>query len=378
MQIVLKPGVLVVLAALVLLAGCTTPRMKSPDISQADAAAEAEKQRELFAERIMRDQSRLWRVGYPLQAEGAELCGEALRPSLGMRTLARQYLDGDKGATVARLLKLSDRPQVVQIAPGSPAESAGIEVGDLLLEVGDEAVKSGRDADSLASLLERTLVPGQSVTLKLRRGTETVYANPVPREICAYNLVLNDEDKVNAYADGESVIITRGMMRFAESDQHLAVVIGHEMAHNALEHSDAKQGNAVAAGAGGLLLDIGLAILGVNTGGAFMKAAAKAGAASYSVEFEQEADMVGLYFMARAGYELEGAADIWRLMAAERPEAITHRGSHPTTPERFLALEQVVEEIKGKRTAGLALVPEVVPDPGGPDENTFLESAYPD
>ncbi len=365
------------LAALFLLAACAGPRTPAPNIADADAAAEAEKQRELFAERLWRDESRLWALGYPLRAEGAALCGDDLQPSLGMRSLALQYLEGEQGATLGRLLKLSDRPQVVLIAPGSPAESAGIEIGDRILEVGGRPVKSGRSAEALADLFDDSLAAGQGVTLKLRRGTETVYANPVPRQICSYPVLLKDEDKVNAYADGESVFITRGMMRFTESDQHLAVVIGHELAHNAMEHIDAKQGNAVAAGAGGLLLDIGLAVLGINTGGAFMKAAAQAGAATYSIGFEQEADHVGLYFLARAGYELEGAADIWRLLAAENPQAIDHRRSHPTTPERFLAMEQVIAKIKEQRDANEPLLPEIVPDPGGDDENTLLPSAYP-
>lgn len=372
-----KPLCVAALAALVALSGCTGPRTPAPNISSADAAAEAEKQRELYAKRQLRDEARLWSISYPMRAEGAALCGEALRPGLGLRVMARQYLEGEGAATFARLLKLSDRPQVIQVAAGAPAEAAGIEVGDQLLEIGGEPVKSGRNLAALVGLLERNLQPGKAVTYKLRRGTETVYANPVPRRICAYDVFLIKGDQINAYADGENVFISRGMMRFAESDQHLAVVVGHELAHNAMEHIDAKQGNALAAGAGGLLLDIGLAVLGVNTQGAFAKAAAQAGAASYSVGFEQEADHVGLYFMARAGYELEGAADIWRLMAAENPRAIDHRRTHPTTPERFLALEQAIEEIKGKQAAGAALLPDLLPEPGGADENRLLESEYP-
>ena len=248
-----------------------------------------------------------------------------------------------------------------------------------MIQIGGEAIPSDRDADDLQALLDRKLVAGEALNIEIMRNSETLYVNPVPRERCDYDLVVNDESTVNAYADGENVIITRGMMRFAESDQHLALVIGHEIAHNAMEHVDAKESNAMVAGAGGLLLDIGLAVLGLNTQGAFAKAAARAGAGAYSVDFEQEADYIGLYFLARAGYELDGAPDFWRLMAAEHPYAIDHSRTHPTTPERFLAMEQAIEEIKAKRQAGEPLLPEVLPEPsadGG--ENQFLESAYPE
>lgn len=83
----------------------------------------------------------------------------------------------------------------------------------------------------------------------------------------------------------------------------------------------------------------------------------KVGAASCSVEFEEEADYVGMYYMERAGYDSDGVADFWRRMAIEHPASIEHRQSHPTTPERFLAIEKTAAEIDTKRAAGAALLP---------------------
>ena len=367
------------LLVLLMVPACSTPRTASPNIASADAAAEAAKQRELVAKRVIDDDQRLWRVGYPLLAEGAELCGDVVKTSLGAQILARQYLSGEHAGMVARLLRLSDRPQVTRVYPGSPAEQAGMRAGDVLMKIGGEAVPSDRNAANLQALLDRKMVVGEALNIEIMRNSETLYVNPVPRERCDYNLVLNNEANINAYADGENVIVTRGMMRFADSDQHLAVIIGHEIAHNAMEHIAAKKGNAIVAGAGGFLLDLGLAVLGVNTQGAFTRAAARAGAGAYSVGFEQEADYIGLYFLARAGYELEGAPEFWRLMAAEHPNAIDQRRTHPTTPERFLALEQTIEEIKAKQQNGEPLVPEILPEPTDDDgENTLLESAYPE
>ncbi len=88
------------------------------------------------------------------------------------------------------------------------------------------------------------------------------------------------------------------------------------------------------------------------------------GAAAYSQDFEAEADYVGLYYLARAGFPTEGAADFWRRMAVEYPASIksSHSASHPATAERFLALEQVSREIERKEATGVALTPERKPD----------------
>jgi predicted Zn-dependent protease len=55
-------------------------------------------------------------------------------------------------------------------------------------------------------------------------------------------VVLSESDAVNAFADGEKVVITKGMMRFVENDRELSLVIAHEMAHNAMGHTDNKLG----------------------------------------------------------------------------------------------------------------------------------------
>ena len=117
--------------------------------------------------------------------------------------------------------------------------------------------------------------------------------------------------------------------------------------------------------AGGLLLDLLVAGLGVNTQGAFTKAAASA----YSQGFEAEADHVGLYIMALAGYEIDDAPNFWRRMAIEHPTGIGYGGLHPTTPERFLGLERGIAEIKQNLADGVDLIAEV----NIPDLGTFSE-----
>jgi predicted Zn-dependent protease len=179
---------------------------------------------------------------------------------------------------------------------------------------------------------------------------------------CDYPVELGTSSEVNAYADGQRIVIELGMMRVAQRDEELALVIAHELAHNAMGHSDAAATNAVLGGALGLLADIalGVATNGVYVGTGYTEIGAEVGAEIHSVEFEQEADYVGMYILKRAGFPIGDAPDFWRRMAMESPDTIKLRTTHPTSPERFVALKAAIAEIEEKVAGNRPLLPELI------------------
>ena len=78
---------------------------------------------------------------------------------------------------------------------------------------------------------------------------------------------------------------------------------------------------------------------------------------AFSVEFEREADYVGAYYAARAGYDITGSENIWRAMSLESPKSIQLARTHPTSPARFVQMRQTVAEIADKERRHLPLVP---------------------
>jgi predicted Zn-dependent protease len=158
------------------------------------------------------------------------------------------------------------------------------------------------------------------------------------------------------------------MMRFAGSDDELAVVVSHELAHNAMRHMDAKKKNATLGAILGATLDVAAASQGVNTGGGFSQQGAQAGARSYSQDFEREADYVGMYILARAGRPYADAPNFWRRMGQESPGSIRYASTHPTSAERFIRLDKTVAELKAKLASGAPLLPEAkAPGAQAPD-----------
>ena len=325
-------------------------------IDSGAAQVEAQKQRQVALQAYVDDQKRLLRVSYPLLTKGADLCGDDIRFTTGMALANSGTLLGDDFRESAqRTYQLSDQVQVVDVVPGSAADKAGVRTGDTLLYIDEWALPTGDNAvrQTLEQLQIRTQT-GKPVRVDVARKNQGAKQSLLimPDRACSYPVVLGGGDEVNAYADGKQVVVQRGMMRFTQSDTELALVVSHEIAHNSMGHMRAKMTNYAL----GSILDIAAQVLlKVPTQGLF----GNLGGHAYSQGFEAEADYVGLYIMAQSGGDIENAPQFWRRMATLSPNAIqsSHTATHPATPERFLALEETVKEIRAKQRAGKPLVP---------------------
>ncbi len=175
---------------------------------------------------------------------------------------------------------------------------------------------------------------------------------------CIYPIELSKKGGLNAYADGKKVVILSGMMQFAKEDEELAYIISHELAHNIMNHPDSTKNNAIVGGLFGVVVDVLAASQGVNTQGLFTKTGANADVLSYSQDFEKEADYIGMYILAISGYDAAKAPDLWRRMSVRNPDGIYVGKSHPANPERFVAMNKTINEIKLKQINKKPLVPD--------------------
>lgn len=151
-------------------------------------------------------------------------------------------------------------------------------------------------------------------------------------------------DMVNAWTDGENVWVTRGMMRFLKSDDELAVILAHEMAHAYRGHMAYLKTHQIL----GLALSIPAAIFGGQAAGQLVSVLVEAASKKFDRDQEREADLYGLVWAYKAGVDPDLAKGIFRRMAIEMPESADQGflSSHPTSAERFLAMERVAENLK--------------------------------
>ena len=340
---------------------CAGTSTVTPVGSSDEIKKETKLQRKMALERQLRDSSYIKNISYPILKANASLCPKKDYHA-GM-DLWNDTSIGEHFKPIAKeLYGLDERVRVKNVFNGFPAIKSGIRQGDIILKVNDEKVPTGKKAiKKIQQLFAKVDTP--FVQLTLERNGKKISKRLKRVKICDYGVSFQaGKEQINAYADGKAIYLTSGMLRFIETDTELALVIAHELAHNSMEHIKKKKTNAIGAGLGGLAVDILLATAGVNTGGAMSEAMMSAGGRAKSVDFEQEADYVGMYYMARSGYKTNKVADFWRRMATETQTGLKKRTTHPTSPERFIAIEKTHAEITKKKRTGVALLPNLKKD----------------
>ena len=349
------------LCPLALLTACATPTLQTAQGDSAAIAREAEMQRKYVIQKMVDQENQVSRVMYKLTTGASDLCGARVGGTLGMKMVTGAGIAADYRAIARSEFGLDDGLTIVGVAPDSPAAEAGLAAGDHVVSMGGMPMTpNAKSQAAMHVLLNQAAAKREPVTVSIRRDGAVLDKQIVPVRACDFPSSVEKNSAINAYADGDQIVVQTGMLEFVHSDEELATVLSHELSHNILGHIAKGRQNAMIGGALGLAADILVAATtGINPG--LTRAGAARGAAAYSVQFEQEADYEGLYVMQHAGYAIDNAPNLWRRMAAELPESITIRTSHPTSPERFVALNSTISEIKSKQEQHLAMLPNLAP-----------------
>jgi predicted Zn-dependent protease len=162
--------------------------------------------------------------------------------------------------------------------------------------------------------------------------------------------VLTSKD-INAWAmpGGKMAVYTGLIERLNATDDELAAVMGHEIAHALREHARERIARQMSTQAASTLGSIAIQILtGVQLD---PQLAGTVGQAVFvlpnSRENEQEADVIGVELMARAGYDPRAALTLWQKMGQAAggggpPEFLS---THPSSATRLRELQAYVDKV---------------------------------
>jgi predicted Zn-dependent protease len=164
-----------------------------------------------------------------------------------------------------------------------------------------------------------------------------------------FNLV--EDPNVNAWCmPGGKVVVYTGIMPIAQGEAGLAVVMGHEIAHAFAKHGAERMTQGLLVDFGGMALSKALATKPAQTRELFMQSyglGTQIGVLlPYSRLHENEADRLGLIFMAMAGYNPDEAVAFWQRMATESkgsrpPEFLS---THPAYETRIQNIKDLIPE----------------------------------
>ncbi|MCP4003937.1 MAG: PDZ domain-containing protein [bacterium] len=283
----------------------------------------------LALENMIQGNERVLRIADRIRLASADLCKKQ-SPVLGVSVFDPEMLKRSfsvlepfqkamKSALQERI-GWDGRKRVLTVQPDMPAARAGLQPGDVVLKVNGKTLRRKEVLDALKLNKSRR----KGLNLTVNRGDEMLDI-AVDLEVgCGYPAFWVEGSTVNAYARLSSdTNMFQGMLDLFPDDDDIAIIQGHELAHIIIDRWSTK-------------------------------------------DSEAEADYVGLYLAARAGFDISSAAAVWSEMGERNPYSSIDWGfySHPSSPQRRLAVQATVDEIAAKRAAGNPLTPGEQPRPG--------------
>jgi predicted Zn-dependent protease len=205
-------------------------------------------------------------------------------------------------------------------------------------------VESGGQANAFVSCVARTI-------------TQTVAANAGYQANWEVKVFRSDE--VNAFAlPGGKIGVYTGIFKVVRNQDQLAAVLAHEVSHVVAGHGNERVSEQYATQS---VVGIVGAIAGDDSGGTLAQAALGLGAQygvllPFSRAQESEADLLGLDFMSKAGFDPRQAVSLWQNMAqlgGKPPEILSDHPSDETRIQQIEArLPQDVPLYEQARAAG--------------------------
>lgn len=231
----------------------------------------------------------------------------------------------------------ADRSQLMLVSSDQLEQMAGEEYTKLKAEA-----SANKKLNQDNNLLQRL----HQIAGRLEPQTR-VFRTDAPGWKWEVNMISSDE--LNAFCmPGGKIMFYSGLItKLALTDDEIAIVMGHEIAHALREHSREQMSQAMAAQSA---ISIGAALLGLGDSAA---GAANSGyqalvATRFSRKDESEADKIGLELSARSGYDPHAGISLWQKMmnsnqGGRPPQFLS---SHPAESTRVQQIQSLLPAVQ--------------------------------
>lgn len=183
-------------------------------------------------------------------------------------------------------------------------------------------------------------------------GQTLAAASDRPETFKGYRFLILNSEEINAFAaPGGFIFVSRGMLRLCRSEDELAAVLAHEVAHVQLKHALGAISNSRWTQASTILV----AEAGKNLGGEKLAELTTAFEGSigditktlvtsgYARSQEREADRIAVQIMQRVGYNPAALVTVLQNMSAKlKPDGHDFAATHPPPAERIKDLQKMV------------------------------------
>lgn len=222
-----------------------------------------------------------------------------------------------------------DRSQFVLVSSAEVDAAAAKGYADVIAKAQKEG-KLNRDAKQVARVraIANRLIP------------QTVAFRPdAPQWKWEVNVIESDQLNAWCMAGGKIAFYSALIEKLALTDDEIAAIMGHEIAHALREHSRERISQQLATNVG---LDLASAVFGLSRGASDLAGMAANVAISlpYGRSHEVESDRIGVELAARAGYNPRAAISVWQKMSraggGSPPELLS---THPSPENRIQDLE---------------------------------------
>lgn len=225
--------------------------------------------------------------------------------------------------------------------------------------IGERNVAGGPNFYSL----EKEIALGKQLSIEVRKQARIV-EDPIISEYInrlGQNLVRNsdvtfpvsftliDAEEINAFTlPGGFVFVNTGVLSLSDNEAELASVLAHELGHAAARHAtrQATRDQVINLSAIPLTIFGGVAGLAVRQASSVLAPMAMF---HFSRAFETEADLLGIQYLWKSGYDPNASVDMFeRVESTERkqPGAVSRLfRTHPMTPDRIEATQKNIGKL---------------------------------